>query len=163
MDALRRDLILRESASRLQAADALRRAGDASDSAYILRLLAFELLLKVLVEDRTGEPAPKHHRYAELFGKLLAETQTNLIQLAGERIGPSALAQDHLDVLEELGRNFIELRYPYDKYVGLSREQYVAAGDNWAVGGAKLGEATFRYHPEELLGLTHAAQQLAGC
>lgn len=164
MDSFRRDLMLRESDSRLQSADLLRSSGDDSDSAYLLRLLGFELLLKVIFEESIGAPAPRHHRYGEIFALLPQDIQANLVRLAGERIGPSALASDPIQVLTELGSNFIGLRYPYDKYARMSAAEYAQAGSNWAAAGAELQSAVFRYHPEELVGLTYGAQQfIAGC
>ena len=164
MDTLRRDLMLRESGSRLQSAELLRISGDGSDSAYLLRLLGFELLLKVIFEESRGVSAPRHHRYAEIFTALPADVQTKLVRLAGERIGPSALASDPIQVLTELGANFIGLRYPYDKYAGMSAVEYAKAGSDWVAAGAELQSAVFRYHPEELVGLTYGAQQfIAGC
>ena len=164
MHTFRRDLMLRESDSRLQSADLLRTAGDDSDSAYLLRLLGFELLLKVIFEDSLGVSAPKHHRYAEIFAALPQDAQAKLVRLAGERIGPSALASDPIQVLTELGANFIGIRYPYDKYAGMSAAEYAQAGSDWVAAGAGLQSAVFRYHPEELLGLTYGAQQfIAGC
>lgn len=154
--------MLKESASRAAAADILQESGDTSDSAYILRLLAFELLLKLLVEEQTGETAPKHHRYAEIFGLLPASIQSRFSELAGERIGPSALANGLERILEELGSNFVQLRYPYDKYTDLKEEQYARLGASWLVGGAPAEQSTFRYYPEELFGLIHAAKSLAG-
>ena len=43
----------------------------------------------------------------------------------------------------------------------MTEAEYVAGGDRGAGKGAPLSEADFRYHPEELLGLTHALQQRA--
>ena len=160
MDSFRRNLMLRESNSRLQSAELLRSAGDDSDSAYLLRLLGLELLLKVIFEESLGTPSPRHHRYAEIFFALPQNVQDNLLRIAGERIGPSALADDPILVLTELGSNFISLRYPYDKYAGLSEAEYGQAGKDWVEAGSDPQDAVFRYHPEELVGLTYGAQQI---
>ena len=160
MDPFRRKLMLRESARRLGAAEILSRAGDDSDSGYLLRLLALELLLKVLVERETGESAPWHHRYEELFSSLTEATQSELLATAGQWIGPSELVNDHFGVLRGLGRNFIRLRYPYQEYEGLSESEYLRAGKDWVDAGGASKEATFRFHPEELRGLIKAAQEL---
>lgn len=161
MDELRRKLMLEESASRLRAAERLCSVDDSS-SAYLLRLLGFELLLKLVYEQISGNPAPRHHKYEEIFCALDQETQDSLLQLAGERIGPSGLTEDAVRVIKELGLNFIELRYPYEKYARMSSEEYAQLGSDWIASGAKLEDAIFRFHPEELLGLTYAAQTLAG-
>lgn len=48
----------------------LRAASDTSDSAYLLELLAFELLLKLVMEKTTQSAAPVHHHYDTIFGNL---------------------------------------------------------------------------------------------
>lgn len=48
MSQLRNKLMMREIEDRLASANMLRRGFDESDSAYLLSLLAFELLLKLL-------------------------------------------------------------------------------------------------------------------
>ena len=163
MNDFKRKLMLRESVSRLHSAEVLRTAGDESDSAYLLELLGFELLLKIVYELRTGQAPPKHHRYAEIYGNLPALTQEELLRLTGERIGPSALSTDPTAVLTELGNNFIHLRYPYDKYAGMTQDEYERSGDEWIQRGARNEEAVFRYFPEELFGLTESVKQIAGC
>lgn len=155
--------MLRESERWAKAASALSGVDVLSDAAYILRLLSFELLLKMLVEEHAGVSAPKHHRFEALFELLPDPVRERLLELAGERIGPSALADSPIVVLKELGENFAALRYPWERYKGLSEQQYAALGPAWVAQGSPLGAAVFRYHPEELYGLTHAAKTLAGC
>lgn len=162
MDNLRRRLMLRESQRWGEAADALAKAQAQSDAAYILRLLSFELLLKALVEEHAKVRAPMHHRYAEIFTLLPEFVREQLLEMAGERIGPSGLSNAPLVVLEELGRNFSGLRYPWERYEGLSVEQYAVLGPDWIAKGSPLEQAVFRYHPEELHGLTQAAKAIAG-
>jgi len=161
---VRHKLMRRESEARLVAAQTLTAALDTSDSDYLLRLLAFELLLKIAVELATGSRAPNHHRYDEIFGALPQSTQADILRLAGERVGASALGTDHVAVLNDLGRNFVHLRYPYEKHGHLTEAQYAAVGESWIAQGADDTTADFRYHPEELLGLTTALQKLTnGC
>ncbi|MBQ4856189.1 HEPN domain-containing protein [Rhodanobacter sp. B2A1Ga4] len=163
MDALRRMLMLRESLSWTEAANTLTESGEHFDAATLLRLLAFELALKALVEQYTTSQAPKHHRYAEIFKLLPDDIQRRLLEVAGERIGPSRLGRDANAVLEELGENFKGLRYPWERYAGLSEEQYSRLGQDWIAAGAQTDHAAFRFYPEELFGLTYAARHLAGC
>ncbi|WCE05529.1 hypothetical protein [Pseudoxanthomonas sp. JBR18] len=161
MGTVRHKLMHRESEIRLASAQLLHTTSDGSDSAYLLKLLAFELLLKLVMERVTQSTAPNHHHYNTIFSNLPQDTQSEILRLAGERIGPSALANDHLRVLKDLSSNFVQLRYPYEKYSSMSESQYAAAGDNWIANGARTSDADYRYHPEELLGLTFALQQLA--
>ena len=163
MDALQRRLMVREAEDRLEAARLLKASGDTSDSAYLLALLGFELMLKMLVVEHTGKPAPWHHRYAEVFDLLPLPLQRQILVCAGERIGPSALSDEPGKVLEDLGSNFIGLRYPFQKYSGLTESQYQALGEDWIRAGAANESAVFRYHPEELVGLIHAVKHVAGC
>ena len=157
---MRHKLMLQESKKRFASAERLKSVGDDSDSAYLLELIGFELLLKVVVEQSTKSTA-KGHNYEELFAKLSPQEQSDLLRIAGERIGLSALALDHHGVLADLGNNFVNLRYPYEKYGHLTQEEYAQVGRAWVSGGSKLADADHRYHPEELLGLTFALQQVA--
>ena len=152
--------MLRESAKRFASAELLRAAGDESDSAYLLQLVGFELLLKVVVERATGKEVYGHH-YLPLFNELPEETQSAVLQLACEWAGTSTLTHAHESVLTDLGSNFVKLRYPYEKYSSLTHEQYQQAGEEWISRGALRAEADFRYHPEELRALTLALRQLA--
>jgi HEPN domain-containing protein len=160
METVRHSLMLRESAKRFAAADVLRAAGDESDSAYLLQLIGFELLLKVVVERATGKEAHGHD-YFPLFNRLPQETQANLLQMAGQWAGPSALATNHEGVLTDLGSNFVKLRYPHEKYSSLTHEQYRNVGNDWVTRGSNSAEADFRYHPEELRALTLALREIA--
>jgi hypothetical protein len=161
---VRHMLMRREIDTRISAASVLENGHDDSDAAYLLRLLAFELLLKLAVEVRTSIRAPKHHHFHRIFRLLPKPAQDHVLRLSGERIGPSALTTNHTSVLKDLGRNFINLRYPYEKYSHLTDTQYRERGAKWLASGAPIRGADFRYHPVELLGLTAALQQLtAGC
>lgn len=163
MGTLRHKLMHRESEKRLAAAQLLQTSGDDSDSAYLLRLIAFELLLKLVVE-RSTNIAAHGHIYQDLFKLLPPDRQAEILRIAGERIGPSALASDHTGVLTELASNFVKLRYPYEKYSHMTTSEYAEVGAKWIAAGANTADADYRYHPEELFGLTFALQQIAnGC
>ena len=154
----------RESERRLSAAQLLRASGDESDSAYLLELLAFELLLKLTLEIATQSKAPNHHHYDAIFCSIPVQTQSEILRIAGGRVGPSSLSSSHVGVLKDLGSNFVKLRYPFEKYSDMTESEYAAAGAKWIASGAANTDADFRYHPEELLGLTHALQHLSnGC
>ena len=152
--------MLRESNKRFNSAELLRASGDDSDSAYLLRLIGFELLLKLVVE-RSTRSIVHGHIYRDLFNQLSPQEQADILRVAGERIGPSALSNDHLFVLTDLGSNFVKLRYPYEKYGHMTQQEYAQVGANWVAAGANTADADYRYHPEELLGLTFALQQVA--
>lgn len=160
MRTVRHELMLQESEKRYASAELLAAAGDSSNSPYLLRLVGFELLLKVVVEQSTQAEA-HGHKYQDLFALLSPQHQSDVLRIAGERIGPSALATDHVGVLADLGSNFVKLRYPHEKYGHLTPQEYAQVGPAWIAAGAKLEHADFRYHPEELLGLTYALRQVA--
>ncbi len=107
------------------------------------------------------EKSRHHHAYEKIFQALPAHLQSRLLKLAGERIGPSRLSRDAASVLKEWGRNFIDLRYPYERYESLTEEQYAALGKEWAAKGAPADVATFRYYPEELFAMLHALRLVA--
>lgn len=160
MSAVRHRLMYQESEKRLASAQMLRAAADASDSAYLLELLAFELLLKLLFEKTVGSIAPGHHRYEEIFDSLSQPTKDEVLRLSGERVGPSELSSNLGNVLKDLGSNFVKLRYPFESYSQMTEAQYEKVGADWVANGAAVADAKFRYHPEELLGLTTALQTL---
>ena len=160
MRKVRHKLMLQESAKRFRSSEILRSSGDDSDSAYLLELIGFELVLKVVVEQSTQAIA-HGHIYKDLFGQLPSELQTEILRIAGERIGPSELGSNHVGVLADLGSNFVKLRYPYEKYDHMTQQEYAQVGVAWIVAGANTADADYRYHPEELFGLTFALQQVA--
>lgn len=147
--------------------EALRRLDDANvlagrgDSAHLLSLLGFELLLKLVHEVTVGKQTFHRHKYDLIFQDLPAETQKEILKRAGNRIGPSDLNIAAPDIFKEWGENFISLRYPYEKYKGLTEQEYIRLGDQWVEAGAPLEEAQFRYYPEELFGIVEGLKQMA--
>ena len=160
MGTVRHKLMLQESEKRFASAELLRAARDNSDSAYLLDLIGFELLLKVVVE-RSTQGLAHGHIYKDLFASLPPQQQAEVLRIAGERIGPSALASDHVGVLADLGSNFVKLRYPHEKYGHMTQQEYTQVGAAWIAAGAHTVDADYRYHPEELFGLTFALRQAA--
>lgn len=164
MNLLRRRLMREEANQRLSDAHLLEQklpVGENTDSPYLLRLLSFELLLKLVFEQTLEVRPRKRHEFHIIFGELPDNVQQDILTRALEHGGTSKLSSDPLAVLMEFGQNFIALRYPYDRYDNISEEQYAALGADWIKRGALDTEATFRYHPAELRGLIHALLQLA--
>lgn len=127
-----------------------------SDSVHLLQLLGLELFLK-LVHEVVLQKKPNYgHAYQKIFEALPGPIQGKLLNLVGDRIGPSALSNDASSILKEWGENFIALRYPYERYESLTEEQYAALGEQWVAKGGPIDEATFRYYPEELFGMLYA-------
>lgn len=163
MNKLRLRLIYEEALQRLRDADVLSDAqalSESTDSSYLLRLLGLELLLKFVHESILLSPG-RGHEYEKLFSRLPADMQSRLLSLAGERIGPSGLASNHDLILREWGQNFIVLRYPWERYEGMSEEGYSRLSGEWVANGAQLENAKLRYYPEELVGLLAALRIVA--
>ena len=154
----------REALQRLEDAEVLDRAyrvDTRSDSAHLLQLLGLELLLKLVYEITLQRKSTHHHAYEQIFEALPDHLQNKILKLVGERVGPSALSTNVAAVLKEWGKNFIALRYPYERYESFTEEQYAALGEQWIAKGAPIDEATFRYYPEELFGMLHALRLIA--
>ena len=88
-------------------------AGAGSDSAYLLELLAFELLLKATLQINGVKP-PTIHSYSKLFALLPSGVRSRLRDTAASRAGPEVDFSNFDDLLDTWGKNFIGLRYPYE-------------------------------------------------
>ena len=141
-------------------AEILARAADkASHADYLLKLTAFEILLKAL-RIAEGLAPSRSHSYGELFCGLPDPVQQEILTLASDRIGPSAEYSDRAKLLGTYHRNFIALRYAYEPYEGMTAAQVHELGDQWLSRGAPVDEATFAFYPEELFGLIEALRVL---
>ena len=144
------------ASARLADADVLEQSlRTASDSGYLLRLLAFEILLKALVRIN-GITPEKSHSYLDLFHALPDTVQDRVVARATDRMSTSATYASLTDLLDTFGTNFTALRYPYEAYESVSAGALKGAGKAWVAKGAPDSEATFAYHPEELTGLIFA-------
>jgi len=162
MLSLRHRLMLREAERRL--GDAKRLAGAAphdpfSDSAHLLSLLGFELLLKLVVELSVKTSAPKHHNYCKIFAALPQRVRAEVEQRARARVGPSAFESSTDAILKDWETNFTDLRYPYERYSDMTEAEYQKRGENWVAGGGKSSDADFRFHPEALFGFVESLRQ----
>ncbi|MBU9339520.1 hypothetical protein [Burkholderia multivorans] len=165
MNKLQVKLMRRTALTRRKDAQTLRDAdpfGDRSDSEYMLELLALELLIKCLLHahDQAFKVRKGHH-YDDLFKLLPAQLQSDILEKAVEIAGPSPLTVDPTGLLNKLGKQFIELRYPHEKYSDLgSEEEYIAVGEAWTLLGADPDSADFRYYPDELRALLMALEEV---
>mgnify|MGYP001561460760 CR=1 FL=1 len=128
-----------------------------SDAGYLLRLTAFEILLKAVLRCHEAVVKP-HHNYRAHFENLSPEVQEHLWKVAASRMGPGAEYSDTGRLLTEWSTNFSHLRYSYEAYEGQSSEEVRAMGEAWLASGGKLEEASVRYYPEELTGVLYALQ-----
>lgn len=142
-----------EAAIRMaDSADLSSRAARQSDSAYLLELLAFEILLKALYRIHVGDPG-SNHKYDELYENIPV-TVRGQVEAAARHARPTGAYVELTDLLKCLGRNFVALRYPYEKYFEMSEAEYLARGDEWIARGALSEEADYVYYSVELNGLT---------
>lgn len=126
-----------------------------SDAAYLLQLTAFEILLKAVLRGH-GAVVEPHHGYSAHIENLPAIVRARLWETAADRMGSYADFSNPGALLSTWSTNFSKLRYSYEAYDGKTTEEVRALGEAWLARGAKIEEATFRYHPEELTGVLFA-------
>ncbi len=128
-----------------------------SDSGEIIRVLAFEVLLKCVAYISTAV-SPKSHRYFEIWRSLPGAARERILILARERIGPYA---DYGDInrqealLKDFQFVFEQARYYYELYESATIREQTREGEYWIARGGNLDEAKVRYHPHEMTGLLH--------
>jgi hypothetical protein len=156
MTQLRTKLMLREAERLIADAQYLREKVNAeSNGAYLLELLALEILLKCCVLIETGS-LQRGHDYVHIFLCLESEARQTILESAAQRMGPIADFSDPYWLLTLFSANFIRTRYPYEEYkTGLCESDFTRMGTEWIDRGAKIEEATFDFRPNELYGLIH--------
>lgn len=159
MDSATRDHVIRmarEAENRLHDADVLATTLDVrSDSQMLIRVLAFEVLLKAALLTATGR-VRRVHDYRRLWAMLPAGVRTVVLATAQRRMPGHADLSD-LDKLL-LGFQFIfeKARYHYELYEGYSLIEQRELGELWLDLGAPTEEAVVQYFPLELRCLTEA-------
>lgn len=134
-----------------------------SDAPYLLRLLGFEILLKATLRAHGLSPAGGH-RYRTLLERLPTQVRERVLADAEARTRPGSTdaelpPPDYSNpgvLLDTFSNNFAGLRYSYEAYEELTDEQLEEQERQWVAGGSITEEATFKYYPEELFGLTEA-------
>lgn len=162
MSELRTKLMLREAGRLNDDAQYLRsRISSQSNGAYLLELLALEILLKCCVLLETGK-LERGHDYVHIFLCLKEDARRTIISAASNRMGSSANYSDAYWLLALYGSNFMRTRYPYEAYPqGMSEADYIRQGAEWIDRGARVEEATFDFRSEELQGFIHALSSFA--
>ena len=139
-----------EAQERLHDADILAESLDTqSDSQAIIRILAFEILLKcaLLV---CSQKAKSNHNYAKLWLGLPGYAQSEILAVAAQNM-PSHVDLSHLEEL--LGWYqfiFEKARYHYELYEDYTLAEQRELGEYWVSIGAPTEEAVVQYHPLEL-------------
>lgn len=130
-------------------------ASAVSDGAYLLKLIAFEVLLKAALLKNGTAPA-RHHKYTPLFDQLPSAARERILAAAASRFGSHTDFRCPPRLLDTWSANFVRLRYAYETYEGMTAEEISTRGEAWLADGAKVEEADFQYHPLELQALTEA-------
>ena len=140
----------REALDRLNDADLLSQSlKKQSDSDALLRILAFEVLLKCAIH-LTGQEPARHHIYTKLWRALPGSVRNEVLDVASNRMpGHSDLSQ--LDqLLKWYQFIFKKARYHYELYRNYSAAEYGELGRLWEELGAPTHEAVVQYYPVEL-------------
>lgn len=159
MKALRIKLMHKEAMNRLHDADILsKNVTRASDSNYLLELLAFELLLKSIALIHTGR-FDESHNYQQIFESLPSDVRVQLRARAAHWSQKNLNKAELQKLLALYRNNFVRLRYPFEAYMKMNESEYLEYGKLWVELGAPVEEAEFQYYPEELYGLVNALQE----
>lgn len=150
--------MLHESGGRLHDAHLLDSSIDKrSDSSSIIKVLAFEVLLKcALYANDTVWTAQIGHDYCKLWNLLPQECQTFAVEKAAHRRPGKTDFTDIEALLTDFNRVFTRARYNYEFYEGKTLGEQTEIGNNWIQRGADLSEAKIRYRPHEIFCLTEA-------
>lgn len=139
-----------EALDRLSDADLLSRSvRKQSDSDALLRILAFEVLLKCAIHITGKEPA-RSHVYTMLWGALPGHVRTEVLDVASTRMPGHADLSQLDELLKWYQFIFEKARYHYELYEGYSSDEYRELSQLWEELGAPTHEAVVQYHPTEL-------------
>lgn len=140
-----------EAMARIYDADILAQSLDSqSDSAAIIRILGFEVLLKCAALLCLDQIPLAGHCYFQLWEKLPVEVHDEIMGVAlASMPGHSDLSQIKklLDAYEFV---FKKGRYYYELYEGCTMENMRLAGEQWLANGAENEDAAVAYYPSEL-------------
>ena len=163
--------MLEEACDRISDAGILRQSMNFSNSAYLLIILGFEILLKAVHLAHVGDP-PREHKYLKLFCCLPDGIRSDIktkyenirreIRLNYKDSREVTTNPDLTSLLETVGEQFVELRYEYELTESKSDEELHKAGLAWYAKGAPLPEADIVYYQLELEGLCDELKQLLG-
>ena len=143
-----------EALCRLNDADILASSLAAqSDSQAIIRILAFEVLLKAACLAAGVEP-PRTHNYSNIWSSLPKSVQDEVLAFARDRMSGHTDFSDLDSILADYKFTFERARYYYELYENVSLEEQRRLGEEWERRGALEQEAAVRYHPLELQCLT---------
>lgn len=120
-----------------------------SDSQSLLRILAFEVLLKCALRLCDVEPY-KTHNYAVLWDMLQPEHQAEILRSAAERTPGQGELSNVDGLLHAYQHVFERGRYYYELLEGQTEDEARQRDQEWEARGAPADEADVRYYPAEL-------------
>ncbi len=129
-------------------------AATTSDSAQILCILGFEVLLKCALQ-LCAVPPTKTHDYYQLWLKLPPTVQSEIMSSAAGRMPGHADLSNLNQLMCAYRHVFEKARYYYEFYEGKTLQEQHEEGVNWEALGAPVDVAKVRYYPMELDCLIH--------
>ena len=139
-----------EAQGRLHDADILSQSlSTQSDSQAIIRILAFEILLKCALVIAGQEPK-SNHNYRKLWLGLPGYVREEILAVANDRMPGHADLTEIEGILDWYQYIFEKARYHYELYEGYTLEEQAELGEFWLSLGAPTHEAVVQYHPLEL-------------
>lgn len=142
--------MLREAEARRSDADILSATlHRQSDADALLRVLAFEVLLKAAVL-ASGHPRASSHDYKRLWDALPSEAQDEILAVARARMPGHSDLTDLDKLLHWFQFVFSKARYGYELQDGMTPEEVREKGRLWEERGAPLDDADIQYFPSEL-------------
>ena len=135
-----------------------RRVDQQSDSAALLKILGFEILLKCSLLASNQKPK-KTHDYRKLWLALPDDAGMKIIGNAKSRMYDIKDFSNIDDLLRNFQFVLEKARYYYEFYEGYTLEEQHEIGKSWARKGSLLEEAEVRYYPDELECLIHGLSE----
>jgi hypothetical protein len=147
-----------EAIRRINDADVLARSvRSQSDSASIIRIIGFEILLKCAIH-LSGQKPSNSHNYVKLWAALPGKAQEEILEVANNRM-PGHADLSNLDKLFKWYRVVFEnARYFYEFYEDYTLEEQKEIGEFWVDIGAPNEDADIQYFPNELVCLIYGLQ-----
>jgi hypothetical protein len=142
--------IFNEAQARLHDADILGGSlSTMSDSQAIIRILAFELLLKCALLISGKEPK-RNHNYKKHWLELPDDVRNEVLVVATNRMLGHTDLSDIEKLLNWYQFIFEKARYHYELYENYSLEEQRELGEYWVAIGSPTEEAVVQYYPNEL-------------
>ena len=149
-----------DATNMLQDVDVLSSSVDtAGNSASILSVLAFEILLKCAFYVSTGDPysnlGVSGHDYERIWENLRDADRKAIMAKAEERLPGVANLTETNAILKKLRNVFTKARYDYEFHWHDTDQERVEKGQAWVGRGAPLDEADWHYPVHETTSLIY--------